>query len=107
MSPYPAGNAKIAGSTFRASSTTNVNPIILHTCTEVRVLGFNDNAKLRNPSDAANDNENTIIGASAATATPSPNRFEPFANKCSPEADRAATNQTATSQAVIFPYLVI
>src|SRR5271165_3897848 len=107
MSPYPAGKAKIAGNTFRACSRKNVNPTILHTCTEVRIFGFNDNAKFRNPSDTANHSENTIRGASDATATPNPNRADPFSNKCASAAKKAATNQAASKTAVILPYLVI
>src|SRR5208282_5575546 len=107
MSPYPAGPANMAGSALRASSTTNVNPTIRHTCTEVRVFGFKENANCRNPSDAANHNENTIIGTRAATAIPTPNRAVAFTNKCSADAQKTAINQTATNTAVILPYLLI
>src|SRR5580692_6849745 len=107
MSPYPAGHAKIAGNTFRACSRRNVNPTTLHTCTEVRIFGSNDNAKLRNPSDAANHNEKTIRGTVAATATPTPNCANGFRNKCAAEAQKTPINQTASSTAVIFPYLLI
>src|ERR1700722_8512005 len=107
ISPYPAGNAKMAGSTFRASSSTNMNPTILQDCKEVKILGFNDSVKFRNSCDAANHNENTTMGVSEATATPSPKRPDPFVNRCKAEADRTVTNQTTSSPATIFPYLFI
>jgi hypothetical protein len=107
MSPYPAGQAKTLGRTFRASSSTNVNPTILQACIEVKILGFKDSAKRRNSPDPANHNENTTIGVSEATATPSPNRPDPFLNRSKADAVRAATNQTTSSPAMIFPYLFI
>jgi hypothetical protein len=107
ISPYPAGHANSAGSRLRASSTMNVNPAILPTCTAVKTFGFSDKANVRNPSDAANHTQNTIRGTAAATATPTPNCANGFKNKCASEAQKTATNHTASNPAVIFPYLVI
>jgi|ERR1700691_5844269 hypothetical protein len=103
MSPYPAGKAKTPGRTPGASKRTKVNPTILQECAEVKTLGFKDNANARNLSDAANHRENTTIGVSAAIATASPNRLEPFLNKCRAEADRTKRNHPTTSPKVSFP----
>src|ERR1700722_4951709 len=94
MSPYPAGNAKTAGRALWASSRRNVNPIILQDCAEVRIFGFNDNAKRRKFCEAANHSEKTTMGVPAANATARPIRLALFWKRCRAEADSANTNQT-------------
>src|SRR6267378_4902161 len=62
MSPHPAGNAKTPGRSPAAYSARNVNPAILQECTNVKVRGFKDNAKFRNPAEAANQSRKMAIG---------------------------------------------
>src|SRR5216683_1348134 len=102
MSPYPAGNANIAGRMPRASKRTKVNPTILQACADVKILGFMDRANCRNRADAANHSEKTIIGVRAAIATASPMRFESFLNRCRAEADKTKMNQPTMIPVVTF-----
>src|ERR1700737_1320737 len=103
MSPYPAGQANIAGRTPRASKRTKVNPTNLHVCADVKVLGFKENANCRNFSDTANHSENTTIGVTAAIATSTPTRFALFLNTCRAEADKTEINQKTMIPVVSFP----
>src|SRR5258708_7409518 len=105
MSPYPAGQANIAGRTPRASKRTKVNPTNLQDCTAVKVLGFKDNANCRNFPDTPNHTENTTIGGvTAAIATSTPMRFALFLNRCRAEADRTEINQTTMIPVMRFTY---
>src|SRR6202162_5969546 len=93
ISPYPAGNAKTAGSMERACKRTKVNPTILQAWTDVNIRGFKDSTKWRKLSEAANHTENRTMGARAAIATARPMRFASFLNRCSAEAVNAKRNQ--------------
>jgi hypothetical protein len=75
MSPYPAGQAKIAGNTPRTCKITNVTPIILPDCANVKVRAFKPNANFRNDSEVAIHTANTTMGTPAAIPTAAPMRL--------------------------------
>ena len=57
MSPYPAGQAKIAGRMLRTCKRTKMNPMIRGACRAVKVLEGKDSANWRNAGEVANHSE--------------------------------------------------
>ena len=47
-----------------------MNPMILHACAAVKMVGFTDSVNCRNLCETANHNEKRTIGAKAAMPTP-------------------------------------
>src|SRR5229473_4140094 len=103
MSPQPAGKAKTPGRSPAAYRARNVNPAILHECTNVRVRGFKDNANCRNPTEVANHNRNTTSGIKTARPSASGGTSGSVLNRCKAEADSAKINHAAIRPPVSLP----